>query len=62
MIQEPVGDSRPIVQVGIVRASSSQFEAIWHLTFSEGIEESLARQLQWHTIAVILHLSLSHSL
>ena len=28
--------------------------------FSEGTEESLARRLQWHTIVVILHLSLSH--
>lgn len=27
---------------------------------SKGTEESLARRLQWHTIAVILHFSLSH--
>ena len=33
VIREPVGDSRPIVQVGIVRASSSQSEAIWQPNF-----------------------------
>ena len=28
--------------------------------FKEGTEESMGRRLQWHTIAVIFHLLISH--